>query len=69
MATRLTDRGIAALKPTDVISVYHFDSEVHGLLLRVYPSGRKSIRFRLARERPAEAHHARCVSDMDDRQG
>lgn len=44
MATRLTDRGIAALKPSRV-SVLHFDSEVSGLALKVYPSGRKSFVF------------------------
>ena len=44
MATRLTDRGIAALKPSDD-SVYHFDSEVSGLAVRVYPTGRKVFCF------------------------
>jgi integrase len=44
VATRLTDRGIAALKPTDA-SVYHFDTEVSGLALRVYPTGVKSFVF------------------------
>jgi hypothetical protein len=37
MAERLTDRGIAALKPS-ANSVYHFDTEVSGLAVRVYPS-------------------------------
>jgi integrase len=41
---RLTDRGIAALKPTDT-SVLYFDSEVSGLAVRVYPSGKKSFVF------------------------
>jgi len=44
MAERLTDRGIAAFKPSDS-SVYHFDSEVSGLAVRVYPSGRKVFVF------------------------
>jgi integrase len=44
MAERLTDRGIAALKPTDA-SVLYFDSEVSGLAVRVYPSGRKVFVF------------------------
>jgi integrase len=44
VATRLTDRGIAALKPTNA-SVYHFDTEVSGLALRVYPTGVKSFVF------------------------
>ena len=39
-----TDRGIAALKPSDS-SIYHFDSEVSGLAVRVYPSGRKVFVF------------------------
>jgi len=44
VATRLTDRGIAALKPS-AISVLYFDSEVSGLALRIYPSGRKTFVF------------------------
>jgi integrase len=44
MAERLTDRGIAALKPADT-SVLFFDSEVSGLAVRVYPSGRKVFVF------------------------
>ena len=44
MAERLTDRGIAALKPSEN-SVYHFDTEVSGLAVRVYPSGKKSFVF------------------------
>ena len=44
MAERLTDRGIAALKPS-ANSVYHFDTEVSGLAVRVYPSGIKSFIF------------------------
>jgi integrase len=46
MPTRLTDRGIAALKHTSKpSSEYHFDTEVSGLALRVYPTGRKSFIF------------------------
>jgi integrase len=44
MAERLTDRGIAALKPSSA-STYHFDTEVSGLAVRVYPSGVKSFIF------------------------
>ena len=44
MAERLTDRGIAALKPSDT-SLYYFDSEVSGLALRIYPTGRKTFVF------------------------
>src|SRR6476646_4579152 len=44
MAERLTDRGIAALKPADT-SLYYFDSEISGLALRIYPSGRKTFVF------------------------
>jgi integrase len=44
LAARLTDRGIAALKPTDA-SVLYFDSEVPGLAVRVYSSGKKSFVF------------------------
>lgn len=44
MAERLTNRGIAALKPSDM-SVLHFDSEVSGLAVRIYPSGQKSFVF------------------------
>ena len=44
MAERLTDRGIAALKASDT-SILLFDSEVSGLALRIYPSGRKVFVF------------------------
>ena len=44
MATRLTDRGITALKPADK-SYLVFDSEVSGLALRVYETGRKTFIF------------------------
>jgi integrase len=44
MAARLTDRAISALKPSDVIT-YHFDSEVHGLAVKLYPSGRRTFIF------------------------
>ncbi len=44
MAERLTDRGIAALKPADT-SVLYFDTEVSGLAVRVYPSGKRSFIF------------------------
>jgi integrase len=44
MAERLTDRGIASLKPSDT-SILVFDSEVSGLAVRVYPSGRKVFVF------------------------
>jgi hypothetical protein len=44
LATRLTDRAIAALKPR-AKSDYHFDSDVTGLAIRVYPSGIKSFIF------------------------
>jgi integrase len=44
MAERLTDRGIAALKPSDN-STYTFDTEVSGLAVRVYPSGRRVFVF------------------------
>ena len=44
MAERLTDCGIAALKPSDT-SLYYFDSEVSGLALRIYPTGRKTFVF------------------------
>jgi integrase len=44
LAERLTDRGIAALKASDT-SAYYFDSEVSGLAVRVYPSGRKVFVF------------------------
>jgi integrase len=46
LAERLTDRGIAALKPTSSgNSDFYFDSAVSGLAIRVYPSGRKSFVF------------------------
>lgn len=45
MPERLTDRGIAALKPSRDGSVYHFDSEVSGLAVRIYPSGVKAFVF------------------------
>jgi integrase len=44
MAERLTDRGIAALKAADA-SVLYFDTEVSGLAVRVYPTGRKVFVF------------------------
>jgi hypothetical protein len=44
MPTRLTDRFIAAIKPAETI-IYVFDSEVSGLAIRVYPSGRKTFIF------------------------
>jgi integrase len=44
VATRLTDRGISALKPSDA-STYFFDTEVAGLALRLYPSGLRSFVF------------------------
>ena len=44
MAERLTDRGIAAIKPA-ARSFLVFDSEVSGLAVRVYPSGRKVFVF------------------------
>lgn len=44
MAERLTDRGIAALKPSDKAYII-FDSEVSGFGVRVYPSGRKVLIF------------------------
>ncbi|MBR0695212.1 site-specific integrase [Bradyrhizobium lablabi] len=44
MPERLTDRGIAALKPSET-SVLLFDSKVSGLALRVYPTGRKVFVF------------------------
>jgi len=43
MPERLTDRAIAAMRPRD--GQYHFDSEVPGLGVRVYPSGRKALFF------------------------
>ena len=67
MAERLTDRGIAALKPSDT-DHYDFDSEVTGLAvgLSVRPQG---FRVRLAREQHAAPRHHRAVSGMDHRQG
>jgi integrase len=44
MPTRLTDRFITAIKPSRTI-IYVFDSEVGGLAIRVYPSGRKTFIF------------------------
>jgi len=44
VAERLTDRGIAALKPAGK-SYLIFDSEVSGLALKIYQSGRKSFVF------------------------
>ena len=44
MAERLTDRGITALKPSDKSTII-FDSEVAGLAVRIYPSGKKSFIF------------------------
>ena len=43
MPERLTDRRIASLKPSD--GQYHFDSEVSGLAVRIYESGRKIFCF------------------------
>ena len=42
--TRLTDRFITAIKPSRTI-IYVFDSEVGGLAIRTYPSGRKTFIF------------------------
>ena len=42
---RLTDRGIAAIKPDPVASTFRFDSEVSGLALRIYPSGLRAFVF------------------------
>ena len=50
MPTRLTDRFIAAIRPSRVIK-YVFDSEVGGLAIRVYPSGRKTFIFDWRAER------------------
>jgi integrase len=44
VAERLTDRGIAVLKASGKPYLI-FDSEVSGLALKVYPSGRKSFVF------------------------
>ena len=44
MATRLTDRFVASLKPSD-ITTYEFDSEVSGLAVKLYPSGRRTFIF------------------------
>lgn len=44
MPTRLTDRFITAIKPSRTI-IYVFDSEVGGLAIRVYPSGRRTFIF------------------------
>jgi integrase len=41
---RLTDRVIAALKPSSK-SVYVYDTEVVGLACRLYPSGRRAFTF------------------------
>jgi len=47
VAIRLTDRGIAALKPAPGAkdSAYVFDAEVVGLAVRIYPAGTKSFTF------------------------
>ncbi|MFL5056077.1 MAG: tyrosine-type recombinase/integrase [Microvirga sp.] len=45
MAERLTDRTIAAIKPPTAGSVYYFDTEVAGLAVRVYATGRKVFVF------------------------
>ncbi|HKG85075.1 MAG TPA: Arm DNA-binding domain-containing protein, partial [Beijerinckiaceae bacterium] len=45
MAERLTDRGIAAIKPPPAGSVHYFDTEVAGLAVRVYATGRKVLVF------------------------
>jgi integrase len=44
VTSRLTDRAIAALKPSEA-STYEFDSEVVGLAVRIYPSGSKAFTF------------------------
>ena len=44
MAERLTDRLITAIRPSRTIT-YVFDSEVGGLAICVYPSGRKTFIF------------------------
>ena len=44
MPKRLTDRFVASLEPSDVIT-YTFDSEVNGLALKLYPSGRRTFIF------------------------
>ena len=44
MATRLTDRFVASLKPSDITN-YEFDSEVSGLAVKLYPSGRRTFIF------------------------
>jgi integrase len=44
MSERLTDRRITALKPENGSRLY-FDSEVSGLAVRVYPTGRKAFVF------------------------
>ena len=44
MAERLTDRGIAALKPADK-RYFVFDSEVAGLAIKVYEFGQKAFVF------------------------
>jgi integrase len=45
MTERLTDRTIAALKPDQKKVLYHFDSEVAGLFVKVWPSGSKTFAF------------------------
>jgi hypothetical protein len=47
MAERLTDRGIAALKyaGNGQSSDFHFDTEVAGLAVRIYPTGRRVFAF------------------------
>ena len=44
MPTRLTDRFIRAIRPSKGIT-YVFDSEIAGLAIRTYPSGRKTFIF------------------------
>ena len=46
MPERLTDAGIARFRPSSSKqSDFYFDSEVSGLAIRVYPSGRKAFVF------------------------
>ena len=45
MPVRLTDRAIAALPLPASGSVFHYDSEVNGLCLRVRASGLRSFCF------------------------
>ena len=45
MVERLTDRGIAALKPVAGKPYFVFDAEVSGLAVKVYQSGQRSFVF------------------------